>query len=426
MILIIKVITIIIATFFLLKSINKIKKGIVNSVYIAYLGFYMFFVLPILLDVLIAYPEFSNHQFIGFYYSINDFYSELIYCIFIIYSSCFMYVFGKDKSIHKNELKKIKIKGLKNKIILYVLSMFIFVPSVLIIIKIKSLNLNIENIFNYDFLRLIFRRDANFLFYYYLSLLSVISFIFILFLSNKNMFYLTFIYSIPIYISFGIHGKRNLIAIFIFLYIFVLMFKFNIKPRNYKYLFIILLFFVLTFSIVYQKDIRGINIRESTVEAYTNFRVDYGRDDVVKMAIFNNLKDERIMKGNGNSHLYFFKFINPHKRYFRSEYKYSVYATSVLLGYSFPRDLGWGMTTGIYDESISNYGLIFGVIISNMLVCITCRVGDKTKDGITLLFTYITVFLLQILQLTSFIFIFATWFLLIINYRYSMLKSRST
>ena len=380
MILIIKAITIIIATLFLIASINKVKNGIVNSLYIAYLAFYIFFVLPIAMDILIGYPDFYNHQFVGFYNSINDSYSEVIYCIFIIYSSCFLFIFGKNKHLHKNELIKIRLQGVKSKFTSYILAILVCLPLITAIIRVKSLGIGIENIFGYNFLRLIFRGETNFLIYYYLALLSIISFIVILVISNKNVFFITLVYSVPLYASFGIHGKRNLIAIFIFLYVFVLIFKLNIKPKNYKYLFAMLLLFTLVFSIKYQQNIRGISIKQSAIRAYTDFRVDYGRDDVVKMAIFSNLNGKRIMKDNGNSQLYFLKIINPSQRYLRSEYKYSVYATSALLGYSSPNDLGWGMTTGIYDESISNYGLILGIIISNLLVVILCRISDKTKD----------------------------------------------
>ncbi|GEN81816.1 hypothetical protein SLU01_01280 [Sporosarcina luteola] len=157
-------------------------------------------------------------------------------------------------------------------------------------------------------------------------------------------------------------------------------------------------------------------MNESSSQFYTDIRVDYGRDDVIKMAIYYQVNDDGILKGQSNTHLYLLKFLPINLKALHSEYKYSIYATSKLIGYNTPVDLGWGMTTGIFDESISNYGVIFGILLSLIVLILVCRLGDSSKNNLIIILTYITGFLLMILQATSFIFILFLWIISIITF----------
>jgi len=424
---ILQFITLVLSSSYLLSIINRLKKGAFNSIHIVYMGFYFFMIFPVLLDLIFGRPDYSNYSnfnnFIGFELSHNDPTTEIIYSIFLLFSSSFMFFFGKYKMIYKNQLK-LNDYGILNKIVVFILTAIMCLPLILTLFRTIQLNQPILNLFNYDYLRLLFRGSIYFLYYYYLATFSVMSFIGILLLSNKNFLKLSILSALPIYIAIGIHGKRNIIAILIFLYLFSILFKSRIRTKNFKYLIAGFVLLILLVSINYQSEIRGIDFRDSISTFYTDFRVDYGRDDVIKMAIYNQINGNGILEGHANTHLYFLNFFFSDVKYIASPYKYSVYATSRLLGYDSPIDLGWGMTTGVFDESISNYGIILGTIISNFFIIFICRIGDRTKNGLGLILTYITAFFFMILQFTSFIFIFFIWFLVIFHDYFKRIKMR--
>lgn len=425
---ILQIIMLVITSLYLLFIINRLKRGAVNSINIVYMGFYFFMVFPVLLDLTLGRPDYSNYSnfnnFIGFELSYNDALTEIIYAIFLIFSSSFMYLFGKSKKINRSQLK-LNNYGISNKIMVLILVVIMYMPLVLTVLTTIQLQQSIFSILNYNYLRLLFRGSNIFLYYYYLATFSVISFIGIILLSNNNLVKSSIIGALPIYVALGIHGKRNIIAILFFLYLFVILFKSEIKTKNFKYLIFGFLLLTLIISINYQSDIRGISFRDSFSAFYTDFRVDYGRDDVIKMAIYNQINGNGILKGHANTHLYFLKFIFFDIEHIASPYKYSIYATSRLLGLDGPVDLGWGMTTGIFDESISNYGIFLGVILSNIFITIICRIGDRTKNGLVLILTYITAVFFMILQFTSFIFIFFIWFIAIFYENFKRIKVKS-
>lgn len=422
-IILLKLLTSIFCTSFLFLSFNKFKKGIVNSCYIVYLGFYFFMVLPNLLDLIIGRPSydyyFNYNSFWGFSISGNDFLTEVIYSLFLISSTIVFFLFGIKKPLYLKEIKSFDYNIL-HKLSIPFLTLIIFLPTILSIIRIKSQGELWLKIFNYNFLRVLFRNDDNFLNYYYLSLFVVLSFVIVLVFTNKNILSQTLMYSIPVYIAVGIHGKRNIIAILLVLYLFVLLFKTKMKLKNFRYIIIASVIVILMTSFKYQSEVRGISIDNSISDFYTDFRVDYGRDDVIKMAIYYQINGEGILKNQMNTFLYPLKFIPLNLKGIHSEYKYSVYATSKLLGYDAPVDLGWGMTTGIFDEGISNFGILFGISFSLIIIIVIFRIGDRSKNSLIITLTYITGFLVMILQLTSFIFILLLW--LLVNFIFYLLK----
>jgi len=373
-------------------------------------------VFPLILDIIVGPPSYnlgtSQFNFIGFIMSHKDITTEIIYCIFVLFTTFFLFLFGKKKYLYLKEIKSYG-KNITSFPVKLFLSLVVFTPVILAFKKMLAGNVSLNNILNYNYLRLLFRGDLDFIYYYYIALLCVLSFIILLLISNSNLFYISLIYAFPLYVAIGIHGKRNIIAILIFMYVFAILFKMKISTRYFKYIIAFFLLILIISSVKYQSNVRNIEFKSNMDKAYTDFRVDYGRDDVVKMAIYYEINEDPILENQKNSQLYFLKYFPGEINYFRTEYKYSVYATSKLLGYATPIDLGWGMTTGIFDESIANYGIIFGVLLSNLLLVSFCRLSDKTNNSLVILLAYITGLLLLVLQLTSFIFIFILWLILI-------------
>ncbi|OBW58435.1 hypothetical protein A9986_05730 [Solibacillus silvestris] len=415
-------ITITIGCIFLIYTIVQLVKGKYNTIYIAYVGFYIFFIFPIILDLIVGYPNYyyiKNFNFEGFILSQRDNLTRLYYNIFIIIILILFMVFGKSKPITINKTEILKLKKFLKIPLTVVLVIITLIPTLLVLNFNFSLGVGFNKLLNYDYLRLLFRSSPDFLLYYYCCLFSVLSFIGLTFIYPKKIWILTLFLCIPIYISFGVHGKRNIVAIFIFLYVFVIWLNKYISKKVKISIIILAIPIFLMFTFYYQSSVRSIE-GSSFNEFYTDFRIDYGRDDVVKMAIYYDLYDEDIINESGISLLYLMKFIGFDD--LRTEYKYSVYATSALLGYHTAVPLGWGMTTGLWDESIANFGILFGTFIFIVIIILMCRISDYTNNIPIILLTYINVILIQVLQLTSFIFIFAIWILLLVLHFFKKLR----
>ena len=79
----------------------------------------------------------------------------------------------------------------------------------------------------------------------------------------------------------------------------------------------------------------------------TNMRVDYGRDDVTKMAIYAELYPDEleILEYPFQSFLFTATMYVPREWWSDKPWPYAVYATSALI--QIPSQyVGWGMTTG--------------------------------------------------------------------------------
>lgn len=413
------VVCIVFCTIFLAICLKKILSGKLNVLYILYIGLFIFYVVPLILDVFIGKPDYSYYSnfngFLGLSEAINNPIANILYVLFILVSTVFLFVFGNDKDFTTEDFEK-KIKNWHSIWLSSLLSIIILLPMLCAMLKLGSTGGNFSDLFNYNDLRVLFRiRNSNsFLLYYYLALFSVVSFALRSILLDSNTKKDLLIFALPLFVSFGIHGKRNIIAIFAFLLLFSIIIRGKVKPSNIKYLLIFTAGSILIVSIIYQYTIRGVGKEGDFLRAYTNFRLDYGRDHVLKLALYYRANGRDIIFDESNTLLYIPKKIASLFMDIQTGQKYSVYATSRAMRELSGYNLGWGLTTGIYDEFVSNFGILLGGFLANIGVCLVCYIGDKSNNMFVLLLSYAIGFLLLILQLVSFIYIFIPWMILVI------------
>jgi hypothetical protein len=146
---------------------------------------------------------------------------------------------------------------------------------------------------------------------------------------------------------------------------------------------------------------------------YNIVRIDYGRDSRLQFALYAELHSEKIqiLQFRGQS----FMFL-PTAWISRSEwpdkpYPYAVYFTAAMLGVK-ASPLGWGMTTSILDESLSNCGPM-GLIVGPWIVLFVCRKGDACRDIKVSLLTVIIASLMLAVQLIAFAPLVLVWIALV-------------
>ena len=143
---------------------------------------------------------------------------------------------------------------------------------------------------------------------------------------------------------------------------------------------------------------------------YNNFRIDLGRDDVIKLAIYAELNPNRvqILDYSGQSLWFNCVCFIPRSLYPDKPWPYAVYVTSAHLMHTRARPLGWTMTTSWLDESIANLSWA-GMAIGPALFPIICRLGDRSSSRLTQILTILVGSLFLVVQLIAFLPLFALW-----------------
>ena len=146
--------------------------------------------------------------------------------------------------------------------------------------------------------------------------------------------------------------------------------------------------------------------REQAVAAgYLNYRVDFARDSQMMFGIFAQLPESqlRILDYPGQSLLFTLTSIIPRSFWPEKPYPYAVYFTNALFLRDSDEPLGWGMTTSLFDELVSNLGLWAGLLAGPLVVILACKLIDRIRDrglrvvGLTILI------LASVLQVSAFL-----------------------
>lgn len=411
MITLIKLMTFILGTLLLFLMIKRLFKGNYNMIIYPTVVFYFFFFLPLLYDITLGVPSYRTVNY-GFIISANDPIINLIYCIIIIYIITVFYLYQKKVSFQKKLVINSRTADILFVLCVMAMTLYLF-----------------PIIFDQNLLQLILSYD---MWYYkgdpynqikFYSNLFIISILFILFIEKrKKIFLIKLIFLLPyIYMGFMMNGKRNIVFVFIIGLLYIL---FNNRIIINKLVYIFLLPVIIAslfgYSSWYQTHFERIS-GDSFESKYTSYRINYGRDDTMKMVLYSELnKDFQILSKRGESFLFYPTFFVKREYWPEKPYPYAVYFTNAMLGRNSVEILGWGMTTTIFDEMISNIGVI-GILLSPFFVILLINLGMKNSKGILGISILGLSMLLSILsiavQLTAYLSTYLLFFFLIILYK---------
>ena len=334
--------------------------------------------------------------------------------MYIIFISCFWWIFAKKrKKVSLNYIINIKFKFLnKLKPLLYIL---LVVPLIAVLLSpdpsyylnyagsAKGLLVD-SNLKEYHSFLLVFCR------------ITIISAGLLLIMTPPKQFLRTLILCLPFLLMVSwIYGKRSIVATILVLIIYVVWSKGFLKGFRFVGIGISVFLILMFFSILYQQNIRYDIFQIDTNEkVYENMRIDFGRDDVTKFTIYSELNkmNRNILEYRGQSFLYYLTAFIPRDLWEEKPYPYAVYFTTSIFNLP-PIPLGWGITTSILEETISNFGWI-GILIGPLIITLMCRLGDRKRDPLISLLTLYCTTLILVQHLAAFYSIFIFWLLLII------------
>lgn len=397
-------------TFALLYSITQIIKGNTESINIVFIVFYIFFVIPIILDMVIGQPEYGDKP--GFYLSSRDVSTSVIYTIYIGFIPIIWRIFKVKKRNNHFRFYSSELKlSVYIKILLYflVISPFIgwlFSPEPLNYLKYAASPRGLLSIEGNEYHNILSK----------LCLISIIA-VFLLLLSKKKITFIDFLLYVPwLIISIWLHGKRSIIMETIFLLIFTLWYKKILKGFKLICFVVIMGIIFLLYSNLYQTNYRySTNVDNNYI--YESIRIDFGRDDVTKLAIYAELNPDKIkiLEYRFQSFWFNLVFFIPRDWWLEKPYPYDYYLTSAVELVK-PQELHYKMTSSIFDESIANLGW-FGLILGPIIILLICKVGDFSNNNAIRLLTILVASLLMAVQFVTISIIVIVWLVMVIFLR---------
>jgi len=211
-------------------------------------------------------------------------------------------------------------------------------------------------------------------------------------------------------LSIWINGKRYIVAETLMLLLLALWYRGAVTGKKLAWAALTGALVLAVFSETYQANVRGISYDAlSSAQAAEGARIDYTRDSRVQMALYSALYPDKmqILDYPGQNLLYYATLLVPRSMWSNKPYPYAYYFTSAMLN-RYPQDFGWGMTTGIFDETIANVGLA-GILLGPLWIRWFCIVGDSAGGWSVHILTCVVGCLLLSVQLAAFTPLLLIW-----------------
>ena len=393
-------------TWWVFRALSLMRRGRRDSILPVSLVFYFMYVVPVMCDLYVGHPGYSREP--GFIQSSEDTKVRIIYCIFLIFTSIIWRSAGQlCTQYHQVSLKKsnaitrlVWICVALNPIILLA-----FVPDLKVFIEYGTVAKESISQASVPYVGAMGLATTA----------AVIASAMFVCISRNIM--LSFLASLPlIVVSIWLNGKRAIVAVAIISMLMALYLRRQLLGHKLIIAFTFAISLLAGFSYFYQNHIRGLGTKSETKEQlYEDARIDYGRETRVKMAIFYELypNGRKILDYRGQSLLFLATSFIPRNYWPDKPYPYAVYFTSAMLHVP-SKDIGWGMTTEVFDEAISNFGWL-GFLTGPGLIIWICRTGDSRSSASIKIVTVFIASMLLSVQLAAFLPVFGIWIVLIIR-----------
>lgn len=336
---------------------------------------YVFCVLPILLNYLIGIPEYNTvYWYKPFVSPMENETVNVIYDIYIFIAIVSLYIILGRKRLkfelrQENTLTSLFVNNKILSIILIILPvLYILVTgswsyyAVFAVASTRGLTEAINLSWMTPFM-----------------LISMFTFFSVVFKENLTLkkIIITCIYSFGIV---WISGKRFMIAnilVLVIFYVVNLIDNVEIKKKMYKiipFLGVIL----IAFSAFYLVKIRPMS-ETSVMSVYDMLRVDFGRDDVIKYVINEEIiEGNRILDYRGESFLSLIASFVPREIWSSKPYPHYMYLTASILNVNM-FELPAGTTPSLLEMTICNFGDM-GFFVGILILLLLCKVIDRFKD----------------------------------------------
>jgi hypothetical protein len=165
-----------------------------------------------------------------------------------------------------------------------------------------------------------------------------------------------------------------------------------------------------SYVVWYQLQLRPLAVA-NPYTIYENSRIDYGRDQNLKAALYCELSDgtAHILDYPGQTMAFYLTMYLPRSIWPGKPFTYATYLTAYALKVR-PAIMAWGLTTSVLDEAVANFGWA-GLLIGPMTFTLLCRICDHSKDPLVKVVGMIVACLSMTVELVAFAPMAVAWIL---------------
>lgn len=177
-----------------------------------------------------------------------------------------------------------------------------------------------------------------------------------------------------------IDGKRYIVALMALLALYFFMNSSRAKPINIsrRLVLIIAIGAFAAFYVLYALEFKPA-VSASFEGVYLASRVDFGRDDVVKFVLDQELRGTSIVPYRGATILSALLMFVPRSLWPAKPYPHYRYLTAAMFGTDVLR-IPAGMTPSLFETSVANCGVVAGVLLTCAVLVALCWVGDRSRS----------------------------------------------
>lgn len=364
----------------------SIKSTIKNRgiIYLVHLLFCFVYVVPIILDYLIGYPSYSSSRYYGFIISYRDELTRFLYSTFVLVSQIIILVVGGNKLNSKNQKYKIQNNSdaiqdnpgfLKENNKYYVFLFWFASILTVALVLILPIQKNILLHFGWREQGTLIEGQKYYSTVERLSYISILSAIILLFNFKTNVISKG-ILVLLIILTMNVQAKRS-ILLFIAIVIFsILLFNAKMNRKKWVYVFGLFCLAIGVYYSIYIKITYRNYIRFETI--YTTLRIDFFRDDTVKMVIYSliNPNEMKILQYPGQSIITQIGSLFPLQFLGVKVIGFNSYLTAALMRNSYVDPTVNWITTSIFDEMLANFGFL-GIIIAATILGKIAKIADS-------------------------------------------------
>jgi len=395
----------------------QLSKGVIRCVHILYIVHFVFCGFPLLLDVIFGMPQYRNEP--GYSLASSDSDTFYVYCLYVSFVPLLWTFTAMNPSRCMDragaELSRVPRGfgrfGTLTNVAILMLPIILVIASPRPEVYLTYGMIATEQVASEE----IIKHDTLVTASVFLGLLSIAGIL----LNTKKLnvrivgscVLLTCVY-------IWLNGKRNSLFESLLVYLYVGFARGALRGRRLVICSVAIVICMSIYSAFYQSYIRRDILDFSDPDdKYTNIRIDYGRDAVIKFTLYCELKggSMRILDYRGQSVLFNFLYFVPRKWNPEKPWPYAQYLTAAMLFTNTP-PIDWSMTTSWLEESIANFSWA-GVLIGPLCLSIICRLADHAPNRSTQGIGILVGSLLLAVQLSAFMVLALIWCAIVVKER---------
>ena len=393
------------------RAIVRISSGDTRTVLVVQIIFFLFCGGPLILDLTYGPPEYSYHW--GFIVSQFDRGTNLVYLGYLALIPVLLNLFGGRAPV--GAIAAPITLELKPRARALIWAVQLLLPLTLLLAPRSDLFLSYGSAVNNP------TAEASVLYYLVISVVAVLSIISaVLILTAKGTRPIERVLASPLLaLALWTHGKRSSVALASLLLLYLLTIRGTLRGPRFIAVAMAVVIGLGGFSYLYQTEVRDVRTSDQDIRSrqastfYVNLRIDYGRDAVMKQAIFAELNPDRlrILDYRGQSAVFDLLFFVPRRLWPGKPFPYSTYVTAAMMRAPV-RDYRWGVTTSIFEEAVANFSWV-GMLIGPLIPARICAIGDRRRSPLVAILTVTVASMLVVLHASAFLPLIFLWMMVV-------------